>query len=53
MFEGFANASRVPELRKRLGFTAVALSTLLGEEFLASQAVAADGVRAACATVPL
>ena len=26
MFEGFANASRVPELRKRLGFTAVALA---------------------------
>src|SRR5438093_12175546 len=26
MFEGFANASRVPELRKRLGFTAAALA---------------------------
>src|SRR6184192_4449314 len=26
MLEGFANASRVPELRKRLGFTAVALA---------------------------
>src|SRR6266705_5467592 len=26
VFEGFANASRVPELRKRLGFTAAALA---------------------------